>query len=290
MIRQRCPGCSRATTVDDLPGEIVAPPAAPAVHAPLSRPAWRYLAGGGVLLGLSLAGWLSPTPATVSPFTILSVAQASTNEVDERNEIVDDNPVRSVPREAPPLLGMVPTVEGITRATAASTRERPFPAAPSFFPAGEVVHPVAVGDRIVPSGATGRFGAERHGDRPSECGSGHCGIDLRAEEGTVILAVRAGTVITARSDENGSGGRFIKLTHADGTSTYYFHLEQIRPGLTAGMEVTAGEPIATLGRTGVTQSPTHLHFAMTVRDADGHELYVDPLPMIETAEIAPAIP
>jgi murein DD-endopeptidase MepM/ murein hydrolase activator NlpD len=291
LVRLRCPRCStRASTIDDCRGEVTAPPPAPAFLPPApSSPAWRYVAGGGVLLALSLAGWLSPTPATVSPFSILSVAQASSAEdgrSDESDEIVDDRAVRAVPREAPQLpIQLASTAERITRTSANNATARPFPPAPVFLAADGVIHPVVAEEQILPSGATGRFGADRPGDRPEECGSGHCGIDLRAPDGTLILAVRAGVVTIARADEHGSGGRYVKINHDDGTATYYFHLDQLRPGLTAGMEVAAGDPIATLGRTGVTQSPTHLHFAMTVTDEAGRERYVDPLPMIASAHV-----
>jgi murein DD-endopeptidase MepM/ murein hydrolase activator NlpD len=279
-VRMRCPGCrtQRASTLDDLQGQLeTTPPPLASAPTPPAR-AWRWMAGGAALLAISLAGWVSPTPMKAVAAQVLPTTS------DESDEIVDDRPWRQVPRETQkvtPLPGeeLPPPEE----------KEAPFPRAPRFTPSDGVVHPLALGRLVVPNGPTGRFGANRPGDRPAECGEGHCGVDLRADEGTVVLAVRAGTVVTARSEDRGRGGRFVKIAHNDGSATYYFHLDRLRPDLVSGSRVEAGDPIATLGRTGVSFAPTHLHFAMTIRDDAGREIYVDPLPMVESAEVAPLV-
>ncbi len=47
------------------------------------------------------------------------------------------------------------------------------------------------------------------------------------------------------------------------------------------MPVKAGEPIGTVGDTGVHQSGPHLHFAVSVRTSpDDPELFIDPEPML----------
>ena len=79
-------------------------------------------------------------------------------------------------------------------------------------------------------------------------------------------------------DANGRGGRWVKLDHGGGLSSHYFHLDKIREDLAAGTRVQAGENLGTVGRTGVHNSPTHLHFAVSI-DGD----YIDPMPFVRDA-------
>jgi murein DD-endopeptidase MepM/ murein hydrolase activator NlpD len=72
------------------------------------------------------------------------------------------------------------------------------------------------------------------------------------------------------------------VDHGD-VSTLYFHLDAIRADLATGTRVVAGETLATLGRTGVQTSPTHLHFAVLVDGA-----YVDPLRLLRRARVLAA--
>lgn len=86
---------------------------------------------------------------------------------------------------------------------------------------------------------------------------GHNGVDLRAAVGTPVLAVAAGTVERAGWDPSG-GGNFVRLRHADGTSTHYAHLDSVNT--TRGAHVSAGDVIGHSGNTGASRGP-HLHFA-----------------------------
>jgi murein DD-endopeptidase MepM/ murein hydrolase activator NlpD len=284
LVRLRCPACTpRAQTVDDLGGELTPAPVA-REPIPHRHGAWTYFAGGAALLAMSCAAWISQPATSVSPWRWMATAQA--HGAPEQEE-VDDGEIRAVPRETQALPITADSIAGsIVITSTAEGRAAPFPSAPRIDAA--VVHPLALGYGVMPATDGGRFGADRDGDRPEECGAGHCGIDLRAAEGTLVVAVRDGSVVTARAAGDARGGHFVKLAHDDGTATYYFHLDRLRPDLVAGTRVTAGQPIATLGRTGVQFSPTHLHFAMTVRDESGRERYVDPLPLVVGATVAPA--
>jgi len=67
--------------------------------------------------------------------------------------------------------------------------------------------------------------------------------------------------------------------------TRYIHLDTIRRELHPGRHVVAGEPLGTVGRTGVVENFPHLHFGLSLRGADGHERYVDPEPFLRAWEL-----
>lgn len=125
----------------------------------------------------------------------------------------------------------------------------------------------------------GRFGAFRPGSRPPGCGRGHCGVDLHAPDGTLVVAMLDGRVEQIERSSGGRGGRWVRIVHQDGRATWYMHLAEIRDDLVAGNVVRAGEVIGTLGRTGVHSSPTHLHLALTTGKA-GHERHLDPTSLL----------
>jgi murein DD-endopeptidase MepM/ murein hydrolase activator NlpD len=56
----------------------------------------------------------------------------------------------------------------------------------------------------------------------------------------------------------GPGGFFVRVMHADGIRSGYFHLTSFK--VVAGQTVHAGEIIGTVGRSGVKVSGSHLHF------------------------------
>ncbi len=143
-------------------------------------------------------------------------------------------------------------------------------------------HPLA-GERVLPESPSRRFGAERTGTRP-ECGAGHCGVDLGYERGPVIHAVAEGYVerIVRAADEK--GGRYVKLRHPGGFCSFYMHLDRIHPELAVGDEISPGDPVGTMGRSGIHHSSPHLHFAVTLDQGEnGPPRYVDPEPMLREA-------
>lgn len=85
----------------------------------------------------------------------------------------------------------------------------------------------------------------------------HAGVDLACAEGTAVLAVLDGLVITARYSQ--SYGNYIVLCHADGLETLYAHLQYLY--VRAGEVVRAGEQIGTAGKTG-RATGSHLHFEL----------------------------
>jgi murein DD-endopeptidase MepM/ murein hydrolase activator NlpD len=97
-------------------------------------------------------------------------------------------------------------------------------------------------------------------------------IDFRAEQGTPVLAARAGTVMQVESDFDKAGldlekygGRanYVRILHDDGTMALYAHLREEGVLVRVGQRVRAGQRIGLSGNTGFTSGP-HLHFAVQV--------------------------
>ncbi len=83
----------------------------------------------------------------------------------------------------------------------------------------------------------------------------HAGLDMVAEEGTIVRATAAGTVVSA--GWSGGYGEMVEIKHADGVSTRYGHLSEIL--VSPGMHVDAGTAIGRVGSTGRSTGP-HLHY------------------------------
>ena len=146
------------------------------------------------------------------------------------------------------------------------------------------IHPLAV-TRQLPNKNDRRFGADRPGDRPAECLGGHCGVDLGGVRGATVHAALGGRLIRVKRDPSGRAGKYVAIEHPQGMRSYYMHMDRIHPDLVEGMDVASGEPIGTLGSTGVHRSPPHLHFSVQARRQEGGWHYVDPEPMLKQATV-----
>jgi murein DD-endopeptidase MepM/ murein hydrolase activator NlpD len=85
----------------------------------------------------------------------------------------------------------------------------------------------------------------------------HQGIDIKADRGTAVVAIAAGTV--ERVKNGGNGGKQVWLRLRDSTLVFYAHLDQqwVEPL----EEVTVGQAIGTVGNTGnARHTAPHLHF------------------------------
>jgi hypothetical protein len=118
--------------------------------------------------------------------------------------------------------------------------------------------------------ASDRYGAPRAGHR-------HGGQDILAREGTPLVAVRGGTIIS--TGYGGAAGYYIAL-HGHGRDYFYAHL---RPGSTLvhdGQSVRTGQLLGQVGHTGDATGP-HLHFEMWVGGWwSGSGRTIDPLPSL----------
>lgn len=97
-------------------------------------------------------------------------------------------------------------------------------------------------------------------------------IDLAVEEGTPVLAARAGQVMQVEEDFEGAGldrekygGRanHVRVVHADGTMAVYAHLQPESVLVRPGQRVSLGQRLGASGNTGFSTGP-HLHFAVQV--------------------------
>lgn len=146
-------------------------------------------------------------------------------------------------------------------------------------------HPLA-GDMRLPRSPSRRFGAARpHGEKRSECGRGHCGVDLGHLRGEVVHAAGDGIVDRIVRSDDDIGGRYVRIRHSSGFTTFYMHLGRIHPELEVGDEIRAGAPLGQVGTSGITYSAPHLHFAINALQPDGTEVFVDPVPFLRKATV-----
>lgn len=101
-------------------------------------------------------------------------------------------------------------------------------------------------------------------------------IDIAMDEGSDVLAARAGVVMAVEADFYGSGtdiqrwgdrANHIRVLHTDGTMAVYAHLELESVLVSVGRRVQAGDVLARSGNTGFSTGP-HLHFVIQ-RNAGG---------------------
>lgn len=117
---------------------------------------------------------------------------------------------------------------------------------------------------------TSEYGWREH---PIEGGEKfHCGVDLKADSGTAVLAFASGTVDYI--GESDVYGQYLQLRHDNGVTTFYAHCSKLC--VQQGQKVTVGEKVAESGATGEVTGP-HLHFEMK---KDGVRL--NPVYYIET--------
>lgn len=114
---------------------------------------------------------------------------------------------------------------------------------------------------------TSPFGAKPNGARND-------GVNIRATEGSPVVAAENGVVVYA-GDEIPGYGRMLLISHADGLTTAYAHNGQLL--VQVGAVVDRGQQVATVGRTGDVTSP-QLHFELR----DGKEP-IDPVGHLDNA-------
>jgi murein DD-endopeptidase MepM/ murein hydrolase activator NlpD len=97
----------------------------------------------------------------------------------------------------------------------------------------------------------------------------HLGVDYGARYGAPVVAVAAGTVVSA--GWAGGGGRQIRLRHTGGFESYYLHLSSFAKGIRPGAHVDQGQFIGRVGATGTATGP-HLDFRLRKNG-----VFVDPV-------------
>ena len=98
-------------------------------------------------------------------------------------------------------------------------------------------------------------------------GQFHYGIDLQADEGTVIRSFADGEVTAV--GESATLGKYVTVQHEGGYQTLYAHCSRVTAS--SGQLVQMGDPIAEVGQTGQATGP-HLHFELLL-----DTLYLNPV-------------
>ncbi|MBU0709282.1 MAG: M23 family metallopeptidase [Candidatus Omnitrophica bacterium] len=115
----------------------------------------------------------------------------------------------------------------------------------------------------------GSFGASRSGNRK------HLGVDLLAEVGTPVRAVRSGIVLA--EEERRGMGKYVVIKHLGGIKTIYGHLSKIR--VAKYQLVRQGQIIGDVGKTGNANYRSMLsHLHLEVRK---NNIPQDPLEYLE---------
>ncbi|GFN30942.1 M23 family metallopeptidase [Paenibacillus xylaniclasticus] len=102
----------------------------------------------------------------------------------------------------------------------------------------------------------------------------HRGLDLRAAEGTIVLAAFNGVVEEASVSSD--IGNYVIIDHGYGIKTLYGHLSSY--SVSKGQQVKQYEPIAKSGNTGDRSTGPHLHFGLYI---NGNA--VDPARIVPTS-------
>ena len=103
--------------------------------------------------------------------------------------------------------------------------------------------------------------------------SGHNGADIRAANGTKVLAPFAGTVLLTGFHYYAGGSVYIDS--GNGVITAFFHLSEIN--VKKGDKVAKGQVVARSGSTGRVTGP-HLHYSLILGGQ-----FVDPIPLLSTS-------
>ncbi|HEU5059089.1 MAG TPA: M23 family metallopeptidase [Kofleriaceae bacterium] len=147
------------------------------------------------------------------------------------------------------------------------------------------IHPLPGPVRRMPARDTRVFRAGRDHGSPSECGSGHCGIDIGGEMwGEQVFCIHDGVVDRVVREVTGRAGLYVRVAHRNGTVfSQYMHLAAIPRWIRPGAKVKAGDVVGLVGDTGVRDSFAHLHFSLSVLPNPGpgaKEIFMDPEPLI----------
>lgn len=99
----------------------------------------------------------------------------------------------------------------------------------------------------------------------------HKGVDFAVPTGTPVMAAGAGTI---QFMGRASGyGNFVKISHGNGYSTDYGHLQRFAPGMRRGARVRQGQVFAYSGMSGMATGP-HLHYEILVNNTQVNPLKV----------------
>ncbi len=120
---------------------------------------------------------------------------------------------------------------------------------------------------------TGVYGTQRYYN--GKKGNYHNGHDIAADTGTIIYSPSSGKVIL--TGDYYYNGKFVMINHGNNLISIFLHMNDIH--VHAGKNVDKGEPIGTVGNTGLSTGP-HLHWSVLLNNT-----YVDPLGLVKNSKV-----
>jgi murein DD-endopeptidase MepM/ murein hydrolase activator NlpD len=121
---------------------------------------------------------------------------------------------------------------------------------------------VAAGKNVFPVIGKASY-AHTHHDYPASDIIAACGLTaVSPVDGTVLEVTKVDTWTATANLGATRGGLSVSILGADGARYYLSHFSAIDAGIDAGAKVTAGEPIAKVGRTG-DAGACHVHFGLS---------------------------
>jgi murein DD-endopeptidase MepM/ murein hydrolase activator NlpD len=160
----------------------------------------------------------------------------------------------TAPAAATPTPAAVPTSSSAPSPSAPVSSAPPSPAAPN--PA------VATGKYVFPLIGKSGYGHTHHG-YPATDIIADCGLTaVSPVDGTVLEVTRVDTWTKKVNAGATRGGLSVSILGADGVRYYLSHFSSIDAGVDAHGRVTAGQPIAKVGRTG-DAGACHIHFGLS---------------------------
>ena len=106
-------------------------------------------------------------------------------------------------------------------------------------------------------------------------GNYHNGHDIAADTGTPIYSPSSGKVIL--TGDYYYNGKFVMINHGNSLISLFIHMNDIY--VSEGRIVDKGEPIGTVGNTGLSTGP-HLHWSVILNNT-----YVDPLGLVKNGKV-----
>lgn len=170
-----------------------------------------------------------------------------------------------------------------------SLRMHAVPGDPAAVPAEvDYVLPVDATDWRIDQGFDGGFSHSEPASRYA--------IDIAVDEGTPVLAARAGVVMQVEDEFEGAGldlekfgarANHVRVLHEDGTMAVYAHLQPDSVLVRPGRRVAVGQRLGASGNTGYSTGP-HLHFAVQVNA--GMVLEAVPFALVDAKGVLVEIP
>ncbi len=162
-------------------------------------------------------------------------------------------PAKSTAAVRTPAAPPAPVAPSASASPSASPSAAAPPSPPPVQPTGEYVFPV-VGNASY---------AHTHHDYPATDIIAACGLTVVSPvDGTVLEVTRVDAWTKMVNSGASRGGLSVSILGADGARYYLSHFSSVDAGIDPGVRLSAGQPIAKVGRTG-DAGACHTHFGLS---------------------------